>query len=62
MTYGLQMGSISSVDSAIAIRGLDHVRTSTFQDFSHCTSYPLQGTCPMLIWEELYFLLHLENV
>ena len=60
MTYGLQMGSISSVHSAVG--GLDHVQTSTFQDFSHCTSYPLQGTCPLLIGEELYFLLHLENM
>ena len=37
MTYGLQMGSISPVDSAVG--GLDHVQAST---------YPLKGTCALL--------------
>ena len=41
------MGSISPVDSAIG--GLDHVWASTFQYFSHCTSYPLNGALSCLL-------------
>ena len=43
MTYGLQVSSVPSVDSAIG--GLDHVGLSTFEYFSHCTSHPLDGAC-----------------
>ena len=41
VTYGLQMSSVPSVDSAIG--GLDNVGSSTFQYFSHCASRPLNG-------------------
>ena len=53
------MSSISPVDFAIG--GLDHVRTSTIQYFSHCTSHPFQGACPLFVGEELYLLLNLED-
>ena len=47
VTYGLQMSSVPSVDSAIG--ALDHVGLSTFQYFSHCTSCPLMGPVPCLL-------------
>ena len=59
VTYGLQMSSILSVDFAIG--DLDHVGTSTIQDFSHCASHPFQGACPLFIGEELDLLLNLEG-
>ena len=58
IAYGLQMCSISPVDSTIG--GLDHVRMTTIQDFSYGSSHPLQGACPLFVWEELYLLLNLE--
>ena len=59
MTYGLQMGSVSSVDSAIG--ALDHVGSSTFQYFSHCTSCPLNGACALFVVKELNLFLDFEN-
>ena len=59
MTYGLQMGSISSVDSAVG--GLDHVRASTFQYFSHCTSYLLNRACALFVGKNCTFSLTLRT-
>ena len=59
MAYGLQMGSISPVDSAVG--GLDHVQAFTFQYFSHCTSYPLNGACALFVGEELDLFLDFED-
>ena len=60
MTYGLQMSSIPSVDSAVG--GLDHVGSSTFEYFNHSTSCPLDGACALLVLEELDLFLHLEGM
>ena len=60
MTYGLQMSSVPSVDSAT--EALDHVGLSTFQYFSHCTSCPLNGTCALFVVKELDLFLDFENV
>ena len=59
MTYGLQMSSVPSVDSAIG--ALDHVGSSTSQYFSHCTSCPLNGACALFVVKELDLFLDLEN-
>ena len=60
MTYGLQMSSIPSVDSAVG--GLDHVGSSTFEYFNHSTSCPLDGTCALLVLEELDSFFHFEGM
>ena len=52
MTYGLQMSS--------AIGALDHVGSSTFQYFSHCTSCPLNRACALFV-KELDLFLDFEN-
>ena len=59
IAYGLQMCSISPVDSAVG--GLDHVRMTTIQDLSHGSSHPWQGASPLFVWEELYLLLKLVD-
>ena len=59
MTYGLQMSSVPSVDSAVG--GLDYVGSSTFQYFSHCASHPLDGACALFVGEELDLLLDFEG-
>ena len=59
MTYGLQMSSVSSVDTAVG--ALDHVGSSTFQYFSHCTSCPLNGACALFVVKELDLFLDFEN-
>ena len=59
MTYGLQMSSVSSVDSAIG--ALDHAGSSTFQYFSHCASCPLDGACVLFVVKELDLFLDFEN-
>ena len=59
MTYGLQMSSIPSVDSAVG--ALDHVRSSTFEYLNHSTSHPLDGACGLLVLEELDLFFHLEG-
>ena len=59
ITYGLQMNSVPSVDSAIG--ALDHVGSSTFQYFSHCTSCPLNGACALFVVKELDLFLDFEN-
>ena len=48
-----------SVDSATG--GLDHVGSSTFQDFSHCASCPLDGPCALFVVEELDLFLDFEG-
>ena len=58
MTYGLQVSSVPSVDSAIG--GLDHVGSSTFQYFSHCASHPLDGACALFVVKELDLFLDFE--
>ena len=60
MTYGLQMSSVPSVDSAIV--ALDHEESSTFQYFSHCTSCPLDGACALFIVKELDLFLGFEDM
>ena len=60
VTYGLQMSSVPSVDSAIG--GLDHVGSSTFQYFSHCASHPLNGACALFVVEELDLFLDFEGM
>ena len=60
MTYGLQMSSVPSVDSAIG--GLDHVGSSTFQYFSHCASCPLDGACALFVVKELDLFLDFEGM
>ena len=60
VTYGLQMSSVPSVDSAVG--GLDHVGSSTFQYFSHCAGYPLNGACALFVVEELDLFLDFEDV
>ena len=57
VTYGLQMSSVSSVDSAVG--ALDHVGSSTFQYFSH--SCPLNGACALFVVKELDLFLDFEN-
>ena len=47
MTYGLQMSSVPSVDSAIG--GLDHVGASTFKCFSYVPVIHLMGLVPSLL-------------
>ena len=59
MTYGLQMSSVPSVDSAVG--GLDHVGSSTFQHFSHCASHPLDGACALFVVKELGLFLDFEG-
>ena len=59
MTYRLQMSSVSSVDSAVG--ALDHVGSSTFQYFSHCTSCPLNRACGLFFVKELDLFLDFEN-
>ena len=60
MTYGLQVSSVPSVDSAIG--GLDHVGSSTFKCFSHCTSRPLDGASALFVVEELDLFFHFEGM
>ena len=60
MTYGLQMSSVPSVDSAIG--ALDHVGSSTFQYFSHCASHPLDGACALFVVNELDLFLDFEDM
>ena len=60
MTYGLQMSSVPSVDSAIG--GLDHVGSFTFQNFSHCASHPLDGACDLFVVKELDLFLDFEGM
>ena len=60
MTYGLQVSSVPSVDSAVG--GLDHVGSSTFEYFSHCASCPLHGACALLVVKELDLFLDLEGM
>ena len=60
MTYGLQVSSGSSVDSAVG--GLDHVGSSTFEYFSHCASHPLDGACALFVVKELDLFLDLEGM
>ena len=60
MTYGLQVSSVPSVDSAVG--GLDHVGSSTFEYFSHCASHPLDGACALLVVKELDLFLDLEGM
>ena len=59
MTYGLQMSSVPSVDSAVG--ALDHVGLTTFEYFSHCASHPLNGACALFVVKELDFFLDLEG-
>ena len=59
VTYGLQMSSIPSVDSAIG--ALDCVGLSTFEYLNHSTSHPLDGACGLLVLEELDLFFHLEG-
>ena len=59
VTYGLQMSSVSSVDSAIV--AFDHVGSSTFPYFSHCTSCPLNRTCALFVVKELDLFLDFED-
>ena len=60
MTYGLQMSSIPSVDSAVG--GLDHVGASTFKCFSYGASHPLDGASALFVVEELDLFPNLEGV
>ena len=60
MTYGLQMSSVPSVDSAIG--GLDHVGSFTLQYFSHCASHSLDGACALFVVEELDLFLDFEGM
>ena len=59
MTYGLQMSSIPSVDSAIG--ALDHVGSSTFEYLNHSTCHPLDGACGLFVLEELDSFFHFEG-
>ena len=59
MTYGLQVSSVPSVDSAIG--GLDHVGVSTLECFSYGTSHPLDGAGALFVVEELDLLPNLEG-
>ena len=59
VTNGLQIWSIAPL--GFAIGHLDDVGAFTIQDLSHCTGLPLQRSCFLLIWEEFYLLLDLEN-
>ena len=60
MTYGLQMSSIPSVDSAIG--ALDCVGSSTFKYLNHSTCHPLDGACGLLVLEELGLFFHFEGM
>ena len=60
MTYGLQISSVPSVDSAVG--GLDHVGASTFECFSYGASHPLDGAGALFVVEELDLLPNLEGV
>ena len=60
VTYGLQMSSVSSVDSAVG--ALDHVGSSTFQYFSHCASCPLDGASALFVVKELDLFHDFENM
>ena len=60
ITYGLQMSSVPSVDSAIG--ALDHVGSSTFQYFSHCASCPLDEACALFFVKELDLFLDFEDM
>ena len=60
MTYGLQVSSVPSVDSAIG--GLDHVGVSTFDCFSYGASHPLDGAGALFVVEELDFFPNLEGM
>ena len=59
VTYGLQMSSVPSVDSAIGALG--HVGLSTFQYFSHCASHPLNRACALFVVKELDLFLDFED-
>ena len=59
VTYGLQMSSIPSVDSAVG--ALDRVGSSTFEYFNHSTCHPLDGACGLLVLEELDSFFHFEG-
>ena len=59
MTYGLQMSSVPSVDSAVG--GLAHVGASTFECFSYGASCPLDGAGALFVVEELDLLPNLEG-
>ena len=60
MTYGLQVSSVPSVDSAVG--DLDHVGTSTFECFSHSASSPLDGASALFVVEELDLFPNLEGM
>ena len=60
VTYGLQMSSVPSLDSAVG--GLDHVGLSTFQYFCHCASCPLDGACALFVVKELDLFLDFEGM
>ena len=60
MTYGLQVSSVPSVDSATG--GLDHIGSSTFYYFSHCASCPLDGACALFVVKELDLFLDFEGM
>ena len=59
VTYGLQVSSVPSVDSAVG--GLDHVGASTFEYFGHCASHPLDGASALFVVEELDLFPNLEG-
>ena len=59
MTYGLQMSSIPSVDSAVGAS--DHVGSSTFEYLNHSTSHPFDGACGLLVLEDLDSFFHLQG-
>ena len=60
MTYGLQMSSIPSVDSAVG--ALDHVGSSTFEYLNHSTCRPFDGACGLLVLKELDLFFHFEGM
>ena len=60
MTYGLQVSSVPSVDSAVG--GLDQVESSIFEYFSHCASCPLNGAGALFVVEELDLFPDLEGM
>ena len=60
VTYGLQVSSVPSVDSAVG--GLDHVGVSTFECFSHGASHPLDGAGALFVVEELDLFPNLEGM
>ena len=60
MTYGLQVSSVPSVDSAVG--GLDHVGASTFECFSYGASCLLDGASALFVVEELDLFPNLEGM